>query len=358
MDLRNLQKKVSKAKRNLRIYEVGFSKKYGRTLTIQDINDRPDVAESYKKYNQLKKELKEETEATLLQQFSNESTPETDSQQTSVASQSPERLQDKSSVEFVRSPSHAKLDRKLTEDEAFWLGVNTSYSQPTPATYTDPVLPKLTCSQPRLILGSSKPKKSRNLKRSFGRNPFERAISSSQDFFDDNSSVSSVPSPIQPIQSFINDDATMVEDELDEMEGVEIVNHQINPYRKYDPSLFHWEDPSFSIGPGFFSNASPCYLVPILNDPTRRDRVLRKLEKGTLGEVLEENQSMEEELDEDIRQFISTHSRLDPNSFEASVTEIDENLLHSYQYKKKPLQKRQTKLFKSKSNITKIGNYH
>lgn len=263
----------------------------------------------------MKKDLKEETEAALFQQSSSESPPE--SCQTSTTSQSPERLDNKNSVEFVRSPNshgHIKPERKLTEDEAFWLGVNTSYSQPIPTTPLEPTTSSSnSSSQPRLILGSSQPKKVKNLKKLYGRNPFERAISS-QELFDDNSSVSSMPSPLPASQTLTSDMVTDDDhDDLDDMEGIEIVNHQVNPFRKYDPSLFRWEDPSFSIGPGFFSNASPCYMVPMLNDPTRRDRVLYKLEKGTLGEVLKENQTMEEELDEDIKQFISTHSRLDPS---------------------------------------------
>ncbi len=114
----------------------------------------------------------------------------------------------------------------------------------------------------------------------------------------------------QPTLSHIMDDMIPDDDEEDDME-IEVVTHEIDPFRMYDPSLFHWEDPTFSIGPGFFSSASPCYLIPMLNEPTRRDRVLKKLEKGTLGEVLEENQCMEQDVDEDIRQFLSTHK--DPN---------------------------------------------
>lgn len=282
----------------------------------------------YKKYNQLKKELKQETMADSLRQ------------------KSPER---RSSVEFVRSPSHPMgrmkpsmfdkqpvhvrslefeekktfaLDKKvLTEDEAFWLDVpatprTSSSSQPLPA-HTSPHLSPISSSQqPRLILGSSQPKRKKNLKQQkiFGRNPFQRALSSTSSSSQPMEEMTSPISPLpqqqsQPILSQAMDDM-IPDDEDDDME-IEVVTHEIDPFRMYDPSLFHWEDPSFSIGPGFFSSASPCYLVPMLNEPTRRHRVLKKLEKGTLGEISEENQCMEQDLDEDIRQFLSTH--IEPN---------------------------------------------
>lgn len=256
--------------------------------------------------------MKQETEAAL---FNSVSPPDTTySHQTSNAS-SPERLdsQRRHSVEFVHSPSHPMgskpAPRKLAEDEAFWLGVSTpeftSFSQPitTSFSFKETEISHMSSTQQpsRLILGSSQPK--RKNKQLFGRNPFQRAT---QDVFDDTPVLPS--SQTQSTQEIMTDD-----DDDDDMEGIEIINHEVNPFRNYDPSLFHWEDPSFSVGPGFFSKASSCYLVPMLNEPTRRDRVLRKLEKGTLGEVLQENQNMEEELDDDMRQFISKYSRLDPN---------------------------------------------
>lgn len=256
--------------------------------------------------------MKQETEASL---FNSVSPPDTTfSHQTSNAS-SPERSDAQHSVEFVHSPSHPSSkpkQKKLAEDEAFWLGVSkpelTSFSQPitTSFSFTETEIPHMSSTQPtsRLILGSSQPK--RKNKQSFGRNPFQR---SSQPV--DTPIETPVTAPAQPTQS--TQDILIDVDDDDDMEDIEIENHQINPFRNYDPSLFRWEDPSFSVGPGFFSKASTCYLLPMLNESTRRDRVLRKLEKGTLGEVLQENQNMEEDLSEDMRQFITEHSQLDPN---------------------------------------------
>lgn len=267
----------------------------------------------YKKYNHLKKTLKQESEANLFSSSVSPPDTTTSSHQTSNAS-SPER---RPNVEFVASPHPKKL---LSEDEAFWLGVPpssssefTSFSQPitTSFNFTETeVAPMSSTQQPaRLILGNSQPK--RKNKQSFGRNPFQRttpraaSIEPTVPAF-----TSSIPSQPMNIES--------------EDEDIEIVNHEINPFRNYDPSLFQWEDPTFSVGPGFFSKASSCYLLPMLNEPSRRDRVLRKLAKGTLGEVLPENQSMEEDLDEDMRQFITQHSQLDPN---ASIFFNDTNTL-------------------------------
>ncbi|KAG1074627.1 hypothetical protein G6F42_025693 [Rhizopus arrhizus] len=74
------------------------------------------------------------------------------------------------------------------------------------------------------------------------------------------------------------------------------------------------------------------------------------MEKGRLGEVTEENQAIEDELAEEIRQFIGLHNIDNPHSLEAALQPIDDNLLNTpdYVYKKRPLQKRQTKLFKMK----------
>lgn len=290
------------------------------------------IEKFYKKYNQLKKELKQESIAESLRQ--------------SQPLDSPERIESRrSSVEFVRSPSHPMgsrmkppmfdssqvnvrrlsefdgvktttrppIKKVLTEDEAFWLDLpttpkNASSSQPLPST----IFSQPTQQSPRLILGSSQPTRKKNLKQQklFGRNPFQRAISSQElnPLEEALSPISPLPSQ-QPVLSQIMDDMIPDDDEDDDMEGIEVVTHEIDPFRMYDPSLFHWEDPTFSIGPGFFSSVSPCHLIPMLNEPTRRDRVLKKLEKGTLGEVSKENQVMEQDMDEDIRQFLSK----DPN---------------------------------------------
>lgn len=363
------------------------------------------IEKVYKKYNQLKKQLKAETAAQQLQereqadsQCSLPSVSQQDSQTPKNSSQSPERGERRrSSVEFVRSPSHplgsrikpsifeskqqqinvrrlsefeemksalaasnnskplpppAALNRTLTEDEAFWLDLplsttttttaattTTSHSQPaakssssSSSSFQFSQQPQ-TQPSPRLILGSSQPKRKKNFKQQklFGRNPFQRA-SSSQDLlhpledtssFSSSSSLPPIPPPSQqqplsqptsqsqqqPFYRFPMIPDEEEDDEDDEM--IEIVTHEIDPFRKYDPSLFHWEDPTFSIGPGFFSTVSPCFTTPMLNDPTRRDRVLRKLEKGTLGEVLEENQNMELDMDEDIKDFLSTQVQID-----------------------------------------------
>ncbi|KAG2213021.1 hypothetical protein INT47_011170 [Mucor saturninus] len=358
MDIKALQRKVFKTKKDLKDWEAVFAKKHGRPPTVQDVSDRPNIEKVYKKYNQLKKTLKQELEAGLFTSSVSPPDTTTSSHQTSNAS-SPDR---RPNVEFVASPrpsppppSSSSNKKMLAEDEAFWLGVPptsqsefTSFSQPitTSFNFTETEIPRMSSTQQpsRLILGSSQTK--RKIKQSFGRNPFQRATEKATT----TSFGSSQPQQQKQQQKQSQEQQPLDMETDDEDEHIQIVNHEVNPFRNYDPSLFQWEDPSFSVGPGFFAKASSCYLLPMLNEPSRRDRVLRKLEKGTLGEVLPENQSMEEDLDEDMRQFITQHSQLDPNSFESAIADIDQELLNSssYVYKKKPLQKRQTKLFKMK----------
>ena len=303
------------------------------------------VEKFYKKYNQLKKELKEEllAESLQLSQSQNDTQGSLGSS-CSTRPGSPERqVQRKSSVEFIRSPSQgsrmkasvfeskqnqrrlsayeeiksALKPKQYTEEQAFWLDLpakTTSASQPTSTSNSFSFSQPTSNTQPsqRLVLGSSQPQRKKNFKQQklFGRNPFQRALSSSQEV------VSTVHPMEDPVSSPISSQTTTTsmmdlipdDDEDDDMEGIEIVTHEIDPFRKYDPSLFHWEDPSFSIGPGFFSSVSPFYLIPMLNEPSRRIRVLEKLEKGTLGEVLEENRNLEQNLDQDIRDFIANNT--------------------------------------------------
>lgn len=292
-----------------------------------------------------------------------------DSQTPVNSAQSPERGRRGSSVEFVRSPSHplgsrikpsifeskqqqinvrrlsefeemktalaannkhTTIKRTLTEDEAFWLDLpatTTSLSQPTAGSSSSSFQfspQPQTQPSPRLILGNSQPKRKKNFKQQqlFGRNPFQRA-SSSQDLLhplEDSSSLPPIP-PSQPQSQTYHEPKMIPDDDDEDDDMIEVVTHEIDHFRKYDPSLFHWEDPTFSIGPGFFNSVSPCFTTPILNDPTRRDRVLRKLEKGTLGEVLEENQSMELDMDEDIRDFLSTQVQVDVSHINTIVLE-------------------------------------
>lgn len=210
-------------------------------------------------------------------------------------------------------------DRVLTEDEAFWLGVTPiSASQPLPTiAQEDASSPTYSTTSsstqpPRLKLGGSQPKKNQRMSKT---NPFQRRqrLVQQQLKIEQQQSKQHLEAEEQqrqqPQVSLSQTTASLMDisdDEGDDMNGIEIVNHEENPFRNYDPSLFHWEDPTFSVGPGFFGSSKACtsFMVPILNEPSRRDRILRKIEKGTLGEVLEENQAIEDELDEEIRQFI------------------------------------------------------
>lgn len=276
-------------------------------------------------------------------------------------------------------------DRVLAEDEAFWLGITpTSASQPLPNVHHEEVSSPTSSTSsstqpPRLKLGGSQPKKNQRMSKT---NPFHRRQRLAQQQVKQNTEAEESTQPQrQPSHmSFSQTTASEMEisdDESDDMNGIEIVNHEENPFRNYDPSLFNWDDPTFSVGPGFFGSAKACtsFMVPILNEPSRRDRILRKMEKGTLGEVTEENQAIEDELAEEIRQFIGLHNIDNPHvsctalnlaftissdlllqqSLEAALQPIDDNLLNTpdYVYKKRPLQKRQTKLFKSKYLVTK-----
>lgn len=214
-------------------------------------------------------------------------------------------------------------DRVLAEDEAFWLGITpTSASQPLPNVHHEEVSSPTSSTSsstqpPRLKLGGSQPKKNQRMSKT---NPFHRRQRLAQQQVKQNTEAEeSTQSQRQPSHmSFSQTTASEMEisdDESDDMNGIEIVNHEENPFRNYDPSLFNWDDPTFSVGPGFFGSAKTCtsFMVPILNEPSRRDRILRKMEKGTLGEVTEENQAIEDELAEEIRQFIGLHNIDNPH---------------------------------------------
>ncbi|KAI8373501.1 hypothetical protein EDC96DRAFT_41717 [Choanephora cucurbitarum] len=317
-----LQRKVIRTKKDLRRWESVFAEKHDRPPTIKDISDRPNIEKFYKKYNQLKKELKRASDARALEKHIG----------------SPHRQQE--SIEFVRSPHRSSPTQRVTtsttattnlaEDEAFWLGVSNSSSPPSSIASTN------TNSQPRLILGGSQKKKKKSLLKEqelLGRHTFHRRH---LHHFQQKEEEQNQPLPVKQTTNSDHDD-----DDDDDMEGIEIVNHVVDPFRHYDPSVFHWEDPSFTIGPGFFGAATKVTMM--LNDPMRRDRVLRKLEKGTLGEVSEENQAMEDELEEEIRQFIAQHHIID-HTIPPETTQTEK----AFVYKKKPLQKRQTRLYKLK----------
>ncbi|EPB92716.1 hypothetical protein HMPREF1544_00445 [Mucor circinelloides 1006PhL] len=404
-ELKELQKRVLRTKKDLRNWEGIFSQKHGRPATIDDIKARPNIEKFYKKYNHLKKDLKKAMEANQMEDISSQlsSCPVFLDSQNTVASSSSSQ-QRRNSVEYMKSPSSSGTrvnqyfhhenredrlkvrrlsevegikmaiatssststatspygDRVLAEDEAFWLGITpTSASQPLPNVHHEEVSSPTSSTSsstqpPRLKLGGSQPKKNQRMSKT---NPFHRRQRLAQQQVKQNTEAEeSTQSQRQPSHmSFSQTTASEMEisdDESDDMNGIEIVNHEENPFRNYDPSLFNWDDPTFSVGPGFFGSAKTCtsFMVPILNEPSRRDRILRKMEKGTLGEVTEENQAIEDELAEEIRQFIGLHNIDNPHSLEAALQPIDDNLLNTpdYVYKKRPLQKRQTKLFKMK----------
>ncbi|KAK4517895.1 Pre-mRNA-splicing factor 18 [Mucor velutinosus] len=411
-ELKELQKRVLRTKKDLRKWEGIFSQKHGRPATIDDIKARPNIEKFYKKYNHLKRDLKKAMEANQMEDVSSQlsSCPVfADSQDAASTTSSPSSSQQRrNSVEYIKSPSSSGTrvnqyfhhenredrlkvrrlseveglkmaiatssstttiaspygNRVLAEDEAFWLELTpTSASQPLPSVHHEqvasPTSPSSSTQPPRLKLGGSQSKKSQRISKS---NPFHRRQRLAQQQqskqiveAEEQAQLHSQPQRQPSLMPFSQQAASQMDisdDENDDMNGIQVVNHEENPFRNYDPSLFHWDDPSFSVGPGFFGSAKACtsYMVPILNEPSRRDRILRKIEKGTLGELTEENQAIEDELAEEIRQFINLHNINNPHSLEAALQPIDDNLLNTpdYVYKKRPLQKRQTKLFKMK----------
>lgn len=328
------------------------------------------IEKFYKKYNHLKRELKKATDTNQAEDISSQisSIPDfLDSQETSSSQQ-----QRRESIEYMKSPGQSGTrinqyfhhenredrlkvrrlsevedmkmaittssststatsnggDRVLTEDEAFWLGVTPiSVSQPLPTIAQEGISSPTSSTTssstqpPRLKLGGSQPKKNQRMSKT---NPFQRRqrLVQQQLKIEQQQSKQHLETEEQQRQQpqmTINQTTTSLmdisDDEGDDMNGIEIVNHEENPFRNYDPSLFRWEDPTFSVGPGFFGSSKACtsFMVPILNEPSRRDRILKKIEKGTLGEVLEENQAIEDALDEEIRQFIILNNIENPH---------------------------------------------
>ncbi|KAI9478368.1 MAG: hypothetical protein EXX96DRAFT_570578 [Benjaminiella poitrasii] len=297
-----------------------------------------------------------------------------------------------SQSDLIKHSSPKLNGQALTEEEAFWLDTTPTSSTTTSPTstvisFSQPLPPKSSMlddenatitefsstQQPRLVLGSSQTKRKHLLPKTTRRlhNPYLRRQQLNQQaqqqhktikqYFmsqplteKTNTNIELSLSMSQPTKGYYSNSVKMTTDDDDDEEErlFKIEEHKVNPFRHYDPSLFHWDDPTFFVGPGFFNSnkVSRSFMIPFLSEPSRRRRVLRKLEKGTLGIVSAENKAMEEDVDEDLRHFIEANSIPDSNSFESAITSIDEKTLNDTApaYKKKPLQRRQTRLFKLK----------
>jgi hypothetical protein len=98
--------------------------------------------------------------------------------------------------------------------------------------------------------------------------------------------------------------------ESDGEEPLEIEEHVDDPFRHYYPALFRWDDSNFRVGPEFFvsTKALKSFGMPYLNEPLRRARVLKKLEKGTLGLAIPENYEIEKDMPDDLREFIEQNT--------------------------------------------------
>jgi hypothetical protein len=193
-------------------------------------------------------------------------------------------------------------NRSMMAEEAFWLcdnKVKTSISQPAA------VKP-----EERLILGGSQPIPKKNIM--LEQKLFGHLIQNPR-----NSNTSTMKVEPKTEQAELNTQdiqMTMSDDEDD----FQVLNRQLDPFRMY------CDADSPSIGPGYFNSARVTHAIPLVDNESerqRRDRILYKLEKGTLGERVEENVRLEEEMDDDIKEFLLKYNN-DEEVSTASVSQV------------------------------------
>ncbi|RCH96608.1 hypothetical protein CU097_013516 [Rhizopus azygosporus] len=146
--------------------------------------------------------------------------------------------------------------------------------------------------------------------------------------------------------SMTTDDDNTSEDDDDDDETAKlftIVEYQENHFRHYDPSIFRWDDPDFSIGPQFFGSHAVCKNY--LTDPIRRARIQEKLKKGILGEVNKENDLLEQEI---LRKVQEEYKDMLPKLIPKTNPKTETNTEKVIEFKRKPIQRRQTRLVKIK----------
>lgn len=312
----------------------------------------------YKKYNKMKKDLQTMKKKASQSQQSTSPSQQIPSQTVQYV-KSPSNSQEKVKEFFEQGQYKAKRETRVkkatlseveelkailgganhvftqggvTEDE-FWLDDSSSTtssssrldsrayaSQPLPSSHSrSPPYgqsPQSSTQLPkRLILGGPIPLKRSSSSNRF--NPFSRRHrlnQQTQELLKEDKEAAGSPTSAAPLKRQQSTPRTtprepiVFDDEDDEM--IEINDHKENPFRHYDPSLFHWEDANFSVGPGFFlsDKVSTSFAVPFLRDPARCERVRSKLEKGTLGEPTKENFAMEVDFEDDVRAFIEQNA--------------------------------------------------
>lgn len=223
---------------------------------------------------------------------------------------------------LVNSPGYVFSQGGVTADD-FWLSPSSSSTPPSGSTSGKPDLrasasqplpsdhvkspvsveepPKASTQQPKkLILGGPQrhlPQLSKRFHPFLGRR--SRSYTQQEE---EPKKQKPKKTPKQRVPLVLDDD--------DDSDLFEMEEHVIDPFRHYDPALFRWDDPNFSIGPGFFMSNKACisFAVPFLADPVRKEKVLKKLEKGTLGEPTAENYAMEEDIDEELKEFIKNNT--------------------------------------------------
>ncbi|KAI8886107.1 hypothetical protein K501DRAFT_64692 [Backusella circina FSU 941] len=254
---------------------------------------------------------------------------------------------DKSNTELSLNSNTTKhQDNSMTEEEAFWLCDNgkTSMSQPTTSK-----------TEERLILGGSQPIPKKNVM--LEQKLFGHLMPNPRNNNNNNNNKTEIIVEQQEENILNTQDIPMIMS--DDEDDIQIMNRELDHLRHY----YHADSPS--IGPGFFNSSKVTCAIPLFDNESerqRRERILYKLEKGTLGERLEENRKMEDEMDDDVKAFLSKYdcnmlhesnneemSSSQPSSPGSTSSSTQYHSKYNNKpYKKKPIQRRQTRLYKLK----------
>ncbi|KAI8371564.1 uncharacterized protein BYT42DRAFT_616649 [Radiomyces spectabilis] len=387
--VKELQKEMIRVRKHLKDWEHYFEIKHKHKPTVENIAERPKVEKVYKEYNRLKKQFKQAIAATKSAHASSQPDLLGSSSQASHschASPSSSRRGSSMSIEFVRSPTPRSWSRRMSqsqsspssrsrkeaadsvrpreEDEgddqllksdadfspaaqdAFWM--DDSSQKSLLESDSQKSFPEAS-SQESLSSSQSSVRRRRKKNVALEQKLFGHLIYKPQHTFTQPTQsmrVTATAAEISPIlpSSLPRFPATPeLTSEPDSPEEFTIETRILDPLRHYDASLFNWNDPDFFVPAGLFASvrARTTVTTPLLNEPKRRARVLKELQQGTLGEKKKRDDLAN--LDDELQRFIQENSQPDREPFATASAEEPSSI-----YVKKPIQKRQTRLYKLK----------
>ncbi|ORX53552.1 hypothetical protein DM01DRAFT_1383576 [Hesseltinella vesiculosa] len=350
---KGLQREILLIKKGLKEWEYNFTEKYNRKPTMQDIEARPKVLKVYKDYHNKKKLLK----------LPPKDKPKPTSPHRHVAyirSPNFDRVRPVEGIPMTsskRRPSTA-FDSQYSQPER-----TNSSSQPTPDTPTT----MSAATEDAFWFPSTQPTDTKRRKKKnvaleqklIGhlmwkpRDTLSAALKAERDSQQAPEKDAHEETSGSQLKASMPTAPPRYASSL-EIGGLSIANHQDNHLRHYHPSLFQSaqslgltkdgnddDDDDDLFMPGMFSSvdARTTLMTPMLEkDPDRYCRVVSAMKQGTLGVPRPDDEDVD--MDDDLQQFITENTAMD---YQPEVE--DKN---TPTWKKKPIQKRQTRLYKLK----------